>query len=109
MAAATQYFQGKRFVVEDVHLSCPYDLLCRLNEIELHVEVKGTTTDGDKIVLTYNEVRHADDKRNSCVLFVLHSIILNGQNAFGGQQFVLAPWELEQARLTPVSYTYRLR
>jgi hypothetical protein len=109
MAAATQYFQAKRFVVKDVHLSRPYDLLCRRNEIELHVEVKGTTTDGDKVLLTNNEVKHACDPGSSCVLFVLHSIILQGQRATGGKLLLLDPWQLQQAHLTPVCYTYRLR
>jgi Domain of unknown function (DUF3883) len=109
MAAAMQYFKAERFVVEDVHLKRPYDLLCRRNEIELHVEVKGTTTNGDKVILTNNEVKHACDPGSTCVLFVLHSIILQGLRATGGKLVLLAPWELQQANLTPVCYTYRLR
>jgi hypothetical protein len=94
---------------QDVSATRSYDLLCRQRAEELHVEVKGTTTDGDAIVLTNNEVTHARSPDNVCVLFILHSIRLARQKALGGKRIVLNPWQLEQARLTPVSYTYRLR
>lgn len=109
MTAAMKYFSEKGFNVEDVSKRRSYDLLCRRGAKELHVEVKGTTTDGDVIVLTNNEVKHACDPTNSCVLFVLHSIRLKGKNASGGKRFILEPWELQQTHLTPVSYTYRVR
>ena|ERR1700730_333878 len=93
MAAATKYFEDKCFAVETVSTRRPYDLLCRNDEGELHVEVKGTTTDGDKIVLTNNEVKHACDESNWCVLFVLHSIVLQRNRAFGGKRVLLKPME----------------
>lgn len=108
MAAATQYFSDKNFVVEDVSARERYDLLCTQNEIELHVEVKGTTTAGETIIVTYNEVEHAQAQRNRCALFVLHSITLNGQEATGGDFIVVDPWQPQQDRLKPVCYTYRL-
>jgi len=108
MKIAKKYFRNEGFDVDDVSARRSYDLLCRRGTKELHVEVKGTTTDGDAIVLTYNEVKHACDRRNSCVLFVLHSIRLKGKKASGGKRFVMDPWRPQQAKLTPVSYTYRL-
>jgi hypothetical protein len=65
-------------------------------------------TDGDAIVLTNNEVKHASNSHNSCALFVLHSIRLNGRKASGGKTRILQPWQLQQKNLTPVSYTYRI-
>lgn len=108
MALAARYFREQGFEVEDVSARRPYDLLCRRESEELHVEVKGTMTDGETIVLTNNEVKHACDSNNSCALFILHSIKLNGKKASGGKKRVLLPWRIEQAHLTPVSYTYRL-
>lgn len=109
MAAAKKYFRHEGFDVEDVSARRSYDLLCRQDTRELHVEVKGTTTDGDVIVLTNNEVKHACNPRNLCVLFIQHSIRLKNQKASGGKRLVLDPWRLQQVHLTPVSYTYRLR
>jgi len=109
MVAAKEYFRREGFAVEDVSARCSYDLLCRRETLEVHVEVKGSTTDGESIVLTNNEVKHACDPRNACVLFVLHSVVLNGIKPSGGKQLILNPWHVENLRLTPVSYTYRLR
>jgi hypothetical protein len=109
MAAAKKYFRLKNFDVEDVSSRRSYDLVCKRGKVELHVEVKGTTTDGDAIILTNNEVKHACNPRNACVLFVLHSIHLKQQKASGGKQYVIAPWRLLETHLTPISYTYRLR
>jgi hypothetical protein len=108
MEVAKRYFGKKGFDVEDVSARRPYDLLCRRGNAELHIEVKGTTTDGATIVLTKNEVRHARSGKNWCALFVLHSIRLKKQKASGGKKVILDPWRLRQEYLTPVSYTYRL-
>lgn len=108
MKAATKRFRNDGFAITDVSAHRSYDLLCKKGAKELHVEVKGTTTDGDAIVLTYNEVKHACDPRTSCALFILHSIKLSGQKASGGKQRIINPWKLEEEQLKPVCYTYRL-
>ena len=61
MYVAQQHFADTGYEVTDVSAQRPYDLLCKKADEELHVEVKGTTTDGDIIVLTNNEVKHACD------------------------------------------------
>jgi hypothetical protein len=109
MTAAKKHFQDKGFKVKDVSAKRPYDLLCTKGNREIHVEVKGTTTDGEKIVLTNNEVKHACETKNSCALFVFHSISIKGTVTSGGQQDIIDPWELQNEHLTPVSYTYRIR
>ncbi len=108
MSVAKRYFRQKRFHVEDVSSRYPYDLRCTRARKELHVEVKGTTTDGNLVVLTNNEVKHACRPHNSCALFILHSIRLKDRRASGGKQRILHPWRLQKRKLTPVSYTYRL-
>jgi Protein NO VEIN, C-terminal len=108
MDVAKKYFKKKGFDVDDVSARRPYDLLCKRGTTEYHVEVKGTTTSGETIVLTNNEVKHACNPRNFCVLFVLHSIQLDEGKPSGGKQLVLDPWQPHQDCLTPVNYTYRL-
>jgi hypothetical protein len=109
MAAAKRYFRRRSFTVEDVSATQSYDLVCKRGRQELHVEVKGTTTNGDAVVLTNNEVKHAQGLRNSCVLFILHSINLKRKKASGGRSVVLSPWRLKQVHLTPISFIYRLQ
>jgi hypothetical protein len=109
MAAAKKHFRDKGFKVTNVSLKRSYDLLCTKGNREIHVEVKGTTTDGEKIVLTNNEVKHARATNNTCALFVVHSIHVEETMASGGQQYIIDPWQLQNERLTPVSYTYRTK
>lgn len=109
MSAAARHFRRSRYDVEDVSARRSYDLLCKRKNEELHIEVKGTTTSGSAIVLTRNEVRHAGDPKNTCVLFVLHSIRLLRGRAVGGTPLIVDPWSPLATRLTPMSYTYRLR
>ena len=109
MKRAIQHFQNHNFDTEDVSKRRPYDLICTRGNKKLHVEVKGTTTIGNAIILTLNEVKHASDRRNACALFLLHSIKLNKKKATGGKKAIIDPWKLKQASLKPLSFMYRLR
>ncbi len=62
MNLATEFY-SKAWNVEDVHGTKSYDLICRRGDEVKHVEVKGTTTDGGEVILTPNEVRHAQENR----------------------------------------------
>lgn len=108
MTAATRYFKARGYRVEDVSKTKPYDLRCRKNGREVHVEVKGTTTPGETIILTKNEVKHAARPKSDCILFILHSIRLTKGNARGGKRAIHEPWRPEPTRLTPITYTYRI-
>jgi Domain of unknown function (DUF3883) len=108
MKAAKAHFYRLGYIVEDVSQKRPYDLLCRKEKQELHVEVKGTTTKGNTVVLTYGETKHACDPKNSCVLFVLHSLEIDGKKITGGEKLIQSPWKIEQKQLKPISYIYQL-
>jgi hypothetical protein len=109
MAAAKRRFRLSGYKVEDVSAREAYDLRCSKDGTELHVEVKGTTTTADAILLTRNEVRHACDSRNRCALFVLASIKLKAGKASRGSERILLPWRIRRGSLSPISYSYRLR
>ena len=72
MNMATEFY-SKAWDVEDVHGTESYDLICRRGDEVKHVEVKGTTTDGSEVILTPNEVRHAQENP-STALFVVSNI-----------------------------------
>lgn len=67
---ATDLFESEGWTTEDVGSSASYDLRCRMGDRRLHVEVKGTTSRGEKIVLTRNEVAHARGTDATVALFV---------------------------------------
>ena len=112
MARAKSYYTGKGWGVEDVSSRRSYDLHCRRRSKELRVEVKGTTSSGREIVLTRNEVAHAQNNFPRVALFVLADVQLTKRKgapvASGGNEHVYEPWQLDADRLTPVGFTYAL-
>jgi hypothetical protein len=104
VAWAMRYFRGQRFDINDVGSTRSYDLSCRKNGRELRVEVKGTTTTGEQVVLTPREARLRGDR----ALFVLHSIKMKRGKPVGGEAVVIKPWTIERARLKAISYLYTL-
>lgn len=70
----------------------------------LCVEVKATTTAGEQVILTRNEV----DLKAERALFVLHSVEMIRGKPRGGRQRVLHPWRPRAQHLKPISYVYTL-
>jgi hypothetical protein len=95
------------------HLHQGYDLECRRGNELLHLEVKGTTTVGEEVVLTPNEVEHPD--RSDCSarhgLFVVANLrVQRSQDGAisiaGGNLRLFSPWRAERERLTPSEFVY---
>ncbi|HEX9367842.1 MAG TPA: DUF3883 domain-containing protein, partial [Vicinamibacterales bacterium] len=70
--------------VIDVSATEPFDLLCRDGSRERRVEVKGTTALGLSVLLTRNEVRHAQAKDRPMALFVVSEITANAAGDCSG-------------------------
>lgn len=72
---------------------------------------RGTTSPGEQVLLTRNEVAHARGTDAELALFVLAELALeSGEEpiASGGTEFVFYPWELHDSGLRPVGYEYTL-
>lgn len=111
---AVRSFTRQGYEIEE--LGRPYDLLCtkRTDPRDiLHVEVKGTQSAGDVIILTNNEVVHSRANKRHMILFLVHSIRLersrSGVRAVGGKEHVVRSWSPEDAELTPIAYYCRVR
>jgi len=86
-----------------------YDLRCTKLDHELHVEVKGTTGRGQEVILTPNEVRHCRYYPEMALAVVSRIVIANDETvADRGELQILHPWNLDDARLTPSEYSYRV-
>jgi hypothetical protein len=76
------------------------------------VEVKGTTSYGEEIILTKNEVELINTKYPDTMLIVVSRIHLDRSGtppqASGGTLRATHPWRVEQGRLTPISYRYKI-
>ncbi len=98
--------------VQDVGDTKSYDLHCTTGTHVLKVEVKGTTSSGESIILTKNEVALHQNEYPNNALVVVTGITLSGTPeepiADGGFLAVVSPWALDQERLTAISYLYTL-
>ena len=90
--------------VLDVSATEPFDLLCREGDRELRVEVKGTGSLGLSILLTRNEVRHAQENKGHVALFVVSNIAANAAGCAGGTVRIIEPWDILECELEPVAF-----
>ena len=109
MKAAESFYREKGYAVQVV--GKPFDLRCtRHNEIR-YVEVKGTTTAGEDVFLTPNEVAFAREHTPAMSLFVLRNVTLKLDGpepiAEGGEPAVIEPWDIRAGELTPLMFSYR--
>ncbi len=114
MALATTYYRERGWQVENVSAHAAYDLRCTRLDEALHVEVKGTQSDGRQILLTRNEVSHARAAFPSVALVIVARIELDRDDAGtiaarGGTVRVLDPWALDETGLSALAYEYRVR
>lgn len=111
MESAIEHFEGDGYVVENVSGSKSYDLRCTKRGRVLHVEVKGTQTDGQEVLLTPNEVKFARAHRDSMVLFVVTGVEVWKESdatiCGGGDPWLIQPWDIGHGKLTPTGYRYR--
>ncbi|MET8305832.1 DUF3578 domain-containing protein [Micromonospora sp. NPDC005173] len=112
---AEAYLRKRDWTVKRVGpLNRGYDLECSHPDgRQLHVEVKGTQSLGEEVVLTRNEVRH-NQLTDGCdaehALFVVANIQLRRSpavEAFGGVDRCIWPWTIDNEALTPTEYAYR--
>jgi predicted RNA-binding protein with PUA-like domain len=111
MQTAIEHYTGQGWSVEDVSAFCSYDLHCERDDRVLHVEVKGTTSTGERVLLTRNEVAQAKAEYPSTALFVLADVTVvkeadDGPSAHGGRVVVLEPWMPRDEDLEPIAHEY---
>jgi hypothetical protein len=111
MDVATDHFIALGYQVKNTSDTKPYDLLVSKGNEVLTVEVKGTTSTGEKIIVTRNEVDHARAAGN-CILFILKNVVVKqaGTNvkSQGGEPVIIWPWNVDSGSLQPISYFYSL-
>jgi hypothetical protein len=110
MDAAKRYFASENYDVTDHSKGHPYDLVCRRGNEVLYIEVKGTRSSGEEIILTIGEVEFARTHKGQMALFIVHSILVSGEGgAFvlsEGQENMLLPWDVDKGSLKPMAFMY---
>jgi len=108
MDAAIRHMSEKGYTPKDEHLGHSYDLRCVRAQETLFVEVKGTTTTGDSVLVSSGEVGFARRTAPATMLFILHSVKRGSDGKpDGGEAVVVQPWNPSDESLSPVSYSYR--
>jgi len=113
MAVAADHFEHSGWTVKDVSGYRPYDLECVKNGQNLHVEVKGTTNaEFQQIELTRNEVDHCRNYGTTALALVTRIQLVTDTSGHPvgkeGELSVVMPWNIEEARLKPLTYVYQL-
>jgi len=114
MDAARELYEDAGWKVIDKSGSSPFDFLATRGKEDRYIEVKGTTGEGESIVLTHGEVKHVRAKRTSSALVVVAQIKISkpGSDYVGSGGVVTVhedPWTLEDSMLEPTEYRYSLK
>jgi hypothetical protein len=99
---AMAHFAEQEYTVTNVGSTRSYDVSCKKHGRELRVEVKGTMSLGERVILTLNEATLKGNR----ALFILHSVKMERGKPFGGIVRVISPWTIKQAHLKIISYIY---
>lgn len=109
---AMKHLAKKGFTnVKDVGKNHSYDIAAKLDGIDFYIEVKGTISLGDKVVLTKNEVLLHRQEHPSNALIVVSQIDLDRSeppSAKGGKILFISPWQIEDADLEALGYDYKI-
>ncbi|ATX79122.1 protein of unknown function (DUF3883) [Mariprofundus aestuarium] len=112
MRMAAKHYANLGFSVDDTSSNSPYDYLCKMNETQKRVEVKGTTMGPGTVNVTFNEVESARSNGCETDLFIAHAINVERKGGkfitSGGKKKIISNWTPKDADLTPTAYTYKV-
>lgn len=104
MEQAMSRFRTDGYAVADVSASHPYDLECVKGEERLQVEVKGTSGDGSRVILSEREFNHTAPAGWVRVLYVLPQITeLDGRKVIMGKERIISPFDPTDYQGRPIS------
>ncbi|QDF76228.1 MULTISPECIES: protein NO VEIN domain-containing protein [Shewanella] len=107
MRKAVEYFKSQDYeFIADRSKTCSFDLEFKRLGITYFVEVKGTQSNGDKVIVTRSEVEHARAHYDNSILYVLHSIQLDELTPSGGIAVIKSPWVVDDKDLKVITYHY---
>ena len=111
MGHARQWLKDQKFEFRDVSATDSCDFRAQRDGEDWVIEVKGTTGGPGSVLLTRNEVVLHRDSHPRNALLLVHGISLSDDNTKvrGGELVALSPWELEEERLSPICFEYRVK
>lgn len=108
MKLATDWLQERGFKTKDTSANMPFDILATKPDIELMVEVKGTTShDPSAILMTANEVKlHRDNKGHTALAIVSAIKLQKGSTpeATDGNIEISIGWDIDEWVAIPTAF-----
>ena len=93
--------------ITDVSSRQPFDFQCTKEGSTVSVEVKGTLSEGERIVLTRGEVNYHRTAFPHNALIIVSGIEFHEDGlAHGGRLTMVSPWSIDDTCLEPVSFFY---
>lgn len=90
-----------------------YDYTCKKDGELFYVEVKGTQGSGKSIILTKNEVEHANYYQQNSIAVVVYGIQVSRvgrtYRSSGGKVRIHRPWDLDSGTLEAIQYRWSTR
>lgn len=110
MSIAEQWLANENFIYKDVSSTDSCDFRAERDGESWVIEVKGTTGGPASILVTRNEVALHQARHPKNALLIVHGIKLGADrvSASGGTLLAICPWKLEESRLRPTAFEYRL-
>lgn len=109
---AMKHLEHKGFTnIRDVGKNHSYDIAAKLDGKDFYIEVKGTMSLGEKVVLTKNEVLLHRQEFPKNALIVVSQIELERSEppvATGGKVLMVSPWEIHDEDLDALGYDYTI-
>lgn len=113
MNMVEKHFRSIGWKLRDTSKNKPYDFIAQQGDTTLYIEVKGTTTSGQEVILTANEVgHHLANHPNTCLAIVRNIILLRDAeepSCTGGELKVFLDWKPELQDLKPLAYSYSVK
>lgn len=111
MASARRHYERLGTVVETAS-SKSWDYEVEIDGTTWHVEVKGTTGNPVDVILTPNEVAHAQTYEYVALYVVSGIKVAVGdgtqRDTSGGEVTLIHPWRIAEEDLRPVGFKYRM-
>ncbi len=105
----TCHYENLGYEVQDVRYQGPYDAIATRGTETRYLEAKGTTTAGDTVIVTRNEVAWARTHPDQCVIGIWAGIRFTPDGEVDPEQgtFTVHPWNPDTGTLTPRDHDWR--
>lgn len=104
----TEHYTARGWKVEDVRYGNPFDAVATRGDEVLYLEAKGTTTAGQRVIVTRNEVAFAREHPEECVMGIVAGLIVDASGRVdpSSGELRLYAWNPEERDLDPLTYDF---